>query len=63
MKRFEYSIIAVSSEEMENSPIDYLNQKGQEGWELVQHDYIFSQEKYMFVFKREIDNEVFAEVD
>ena len=60
MKKFEYSVVSVKPEEFGET---FLNEKGQEGWELTQYDYVVSENEFIATFKREIVNEVFNEVD
>lgn len=60
MKKFEYSVVSIKHEEFGET---FLNKKGQEGWELIQYDYVVSENEFIVTFKREIDNEVFNEID
>lgn len=51
VKQWEYRFF--SEELNRNRLIGYLNERGQEGWELFEYDQLFGM--YTFLFKRQIN--------
>ena len=56
MQKFKYLIETISDKELDKIGGGnlYLNKMGQEGWELVQLDYLATLDSYSFIFKQRI---------
>ena len=54
MKQLEYKIEFLDNHILHEFEIDFMNEQGEQGWELIQYDHrVGPQEKKRLIFKRE----------